>query len=200
MARIFRCTRTAAAVLGLVWLLVTVTPVTKWMAAALMGPWSEPKGDVLIVLGGDDPVGGFIGLATYWRTAYGIWAWREGGFRIIVVSGGRGIAASMRDLFECQHVPSDRIVTESHSKSTRENALFTAALVKDMPGRKVLLTTDYHVFRSVRAFRKAGLDVTPRPFPYALKRSGAWLERWPVFLELCVELVKIAGYGVKGWI
>ena len=53
---------------------------------------------------------------------------------------------------------------------------------------------------AVRAFRKAGVEVTPYPFPYALKRTNRWLDRWPLFLELCAESGKILYYKARGWI
>ena len=65
-------------------------------------------------------------------------------------------------------------------------------------GRKVLLTSDYHMFRACRAFRKAGLEVAPRPFPDAGKRAANWLGRWPAFLDEVVETLKIGYYFVRG--
>lgn len=181
-------------------LLVTTTPVNQWYSELLAGPWSEPKGDILIVLGADGPGGGIIGAESYWRSFYAVLVWREGGFRSIVLSGGRGAAESMRDFLLFEKVPADRILIENHSSSTRENAVFTAAMLRGVPGRKVLLTSDFHIYRSVRAFGKAGLDVTPRRIPDALKRNGQWMERWPVFLDLMAETAKIVGYRVRGWI
>jgi uncharacterized SAM-binding protein YcdF (DUF218 family) len=106
----------------------------------------------------------------------------------------------MKTFMASQGIPANQIAVESRSTSTRENALFTASIVAPMPGPKVLLTSDFHIFRSVRAFRKAGVEVTPLPFPYGIKRSNIWLDRWPVFLDLCMESVKIVYYKIRGWI
>jgi uncharacterized SAM-binding protein YcdF (DUF218 family) len=176
------------------------TPVTKWYTARLAGPWREPKGEILIVLGADPPTADFIGLATYWRCVYAVRVWREGGFRTIVVSGGGNIAGSMRSFLECAGVPGDRIVVEDRSRSTRENAVFTAALLARLPGRKVLVTSDMHTYRSLHAFRKAGVEVSPRFFPYVFKVYNSWPARWTLFVELVVETAKIVGYRVRGWI
>ena len=113
--RILRLIRNIAAALGLLMILVTITPLVRWYALWLAGPWYESRGDTLIVLGADDPSNGVIGQATYWRSVYAVMAWREGGFRRIVVSGDRGIAESMRDLLISQHVPADRILLENRS-------------------------------------------------------------------------------------
>lgn len=200
MKSTWRLAQRILALLGALCMFVTVTPVTKWLASALAGPWNETPGDVLIVLGADEPSYGFIGIASYWRSIYAVRAWREGKFQTVVISGGNGLAESMSDFLIFEGVPPERILRENRSTSTRENALFTAALLRNMPGRKVLLTSDFHVFRSVRAFRRAGVTVEARFFPYALKRSNNWLERWPVFLDLCLESAKIARYYTKGWI
>jgi hypothetical protein len=72
-------------------LVVTVTPVGNWYVRTLAGPWNDPDGEILILLGADDPNDGYIGAATYWRSVYGARAWREGHFRAIVVCGGLGI-------------------------------------------------------------------------------------------------------------
>jgi hypothetical protein len=56
------------------------------------------------------------------------------------------------------------------------------------------------MFRAYRAFRKAGIDVQPCPFPDALKQSTSRANRWAVFLGLCIETSKIAYYFARGWI
>jgi len=200
MRRLYLTVRLGLTLLGLAWVLVTVTPLTRWYAATLAGPWLEPKGDILIVLGADGPTDGFVGPLTYWRSVYAVRVWREGGFRQVVLSGGNGVANSMKDFLQFEGVPGDKILLEPRAMSTRENALYTTEIVSRMSGRKVLLTSDFHVYRSVRAFQKVGLSVTPRFFPYAFKRFNSWPDRWPLFLDLCVETAKIVRYRVSGWI
>ncbi len=179
---------------------VTLTPFDGWYARILAGPWNDPDGDILILLGADHPNAGLIGAATYWRSVYGVRAWRQSHFRKIVVCGGSGTAESMREYLIFNQVPSADILLENHSSSTHENALFTAALLKDIPGRKILLTSDYHMYRSHRAFEKAGLQIEPRPIPSALKLTGDWTMRWQVFVDLTIETAKIVGYRLRGWI
>jgi uncharacterized SAM-binding protein YcdF (DUF218 family) len=99
-----------------------------------------------------------------------------------------------------QGVPEEIIHLEDASTNTRENALYTAALLKAAPGRKLLLTSDYHMFRSARAFERAGLGVATLPFPDVRKRVNSWRGRWPAFLDLAEESLKIGYYFVRGWI
>jgi uncharacterized SAM-binding protein YcdF (DUF218 family) len=188
---------------GLLLVVVTFTPLTLWWGRALSGTWTEDAGDagdVLIILGADDPTAGIIGRASYWRTVYAARAWESVRFKLVVVSGGNGVAESIRELLVCRGVPAGSIQAETRSTSTRENALFTRDLVAHHEGRKVLLTSDYHMYRASRAFQKAGVDVIPRPLPDVLKHANRWENRWNMFLVLVVETGKIAGYWMKGWI
>ena len=192
------------AIIGLLFVLATITPIDAWWASRLAGPWNDPPGEVLVVLGGDT-VRDVIGLSSYWRSVYAVRAWKRGGFRKVVVCGGgepreTPIAEQMRDFMVSQGIPTAAIVVEVESRNTHENALKSKPLLEQVTGRKVLLTSDYHMFRAYRAFRKAGIDVQPRPFPDSIKQSTSWTNRWPVFLGLCLETVKIAYYVVRGWI
>jgi uncharacterized SAM-binding protein YcdF (DUF218 family) len=96
-------------------------------------------------------------------------------------------------------VPESAILAEPRATSTRENALYTKELLQGGGGRLVLLTSDYHSYRATRTFRKVGLNVTTRPVPDVGKRATRVLNRWPGFVELCVETVKIGYYKMRGW-
>ena len=194
------------AAIGLLFVLVTFTPINFWWVDRLAGPWNDPAGEVLIVPGAD-AVQGSIGFSSYWRSVYAVRAWKQGvGFQTVVVCGGGGsagqpsIAEQMRDFMVAQGIPAAAVRVETESQSTHENAVKSKPLLDQIPGRKVLLTSDYHMFRAYRAFRKAGIDVQPRPFPDAIKQSMSWSNRWPVFLGLSLETAKIAYYFLRGWI
>jgi uncharacterized SAM-binding protein YcdF (DUF218 family) len=188
------------ACLGALVVVVSITPVTGWWVLALSGSWTDVDGDVLIVLGGDGPNINTIGATSYWRAVYAIDAARSRRFKKIVVSGQGQIATSIRDLMLCQGVTSSRIVLETAATSTRENALFTRALLTPMDGKKVLLTSDYHIYRAKHAFARAGIEVSPNPIPDAFKNATDWKQRWSVFVILAVETGKIAWYRWQGWL
>ncbi len=199
--------RAAAAVsvgFALLFAVVSMTPLVHWWATALAGPWAPATGQVLIVLGGSMRDYGTLGGSSYWRAVYAAQAWHEGGFRSVMVSGGDqdggNVSEAMRDFLVCQGVPPGVIRLESKSGNTYENAVNTAHLLAAERGQKVLLTSDYHMFRAVRAFEKAGLTVTPRPYPDVRKRATQWRGRWPAFLDLVEETAKIAYYYANGWI
>jgi uncharacterized SAM-binding protein YcdF (DUF218 family) len=205
MAFLLRWTGRALAALGLLYVVVTLVPaIEAGIIRGLSGAWNEPKGDILIVLGADT-LHDMIGESSYWRSVYAARIWRAQRFSQLVISGGANpgdvaSAIQMKSFLVCQGIPEQSIRTETDSTSTHENALYTARLLKSVPGRKVLLLSDYHAFRAYRSFRKAGLDVVPSPFPDALKRVGVWWKRWPDFIDLCIEISKIGYYKSRGWI
>lgn len=201
-----RAIRYSLTALGLLVVIVTVTPLVPWWARALAGPWNDPTGEVLVVLGAALEDKGILGVSSYWRSVYATLTWREGGFRRMIVTGGGSrregaVAPPMREFIAAMGVPAQAIEVESVSNSTRENALLTRPLLQGVPPeRVVLLTSDFHMFRAHRVFRKAGLNVQPRPFPDIRKRSGCRACRWTLLVELVEETTKIGYYWARGWI
>jgi uncharacterized SAM-binding protein YcdF (DUF218 family) len=69
-----------------------------------------------------------------------------------------------------------------------------------MPGKRVLLTSDFHMYRALRTFRKAGIDAAPMAVPDAIRNSEGWGGRFSVLQNLVVENLKIVDYAIHGWI
>ena len=192
------------AAVGLTCLLVSFSPLVFWWGTCLAGPWDDPQGEVLIVLAGSAWDADIAGASSYLRAIYALYIYREGAARHIVLSGGSTegipVAQLMRGVLVSHGVPAEAVVVEAKSLSTRENALCAKPILDGMDGRKVLMTSDYHMFRAARAFRKAGIEFLPRPVPDARKRASHWYLRWGVFLDLLNETAKIGYYFARGWI
>ncbi|MGA1983726.1 MAG: YdcF family protein [Acidobacteriaceae bacterium] len=186
------------AAIGLITVLVITTPIVSWWARAYSGPLVQPKGDVLILLSAASDDKGGISFSSYWRARHALLAWQTGGFKKIVVTGGGG--PSIQNFLIVEGIPSQDIVAEWRSTSTRDNAVETARLIEGMPGKKVLLTSDFHMYRAIRVFRKAGIDVTPMPVPDVLRSAEHWDGRFPAFEIMVVESTKIVYYKLHGWI
>jgi uncharacterized SAM-binding protein YcdF (DUF218 family) len=93
----------------------------------------------------------------------------------IVVSGGvgtvllegEGDADTAVRLFEALGIPRDRLVLEGESRNTFENVGNTRELVDPGPDDTWLLVTSaFHMPRSMGLFRKAGFPVVPWPVDY----------------------------------
>jgi uncharacterized SAM-binding protein YcdF (DUF218 family) len=206
-ARLWRSFRTASACFVLLLIVLYTSPLVPRLSGWLTGDWGDPKGDVLIILGGTQLGDGTFGGNSYWRAVYGAQIFREGGFRRLLITGGHGgypntmsIAQAMANLMVGLGVPREDITLEEESRSTRENALFTARLLNQQTGTKVLLSSDIHMRRAHAAFARAGLDTIPAPSPDIGKRWGVWTERWNCIWEVGLESVKYGYYKLRGWL
>jgi uncharacterized SAM-binding protein YcdF (DUF218 family) len=203
--RIWSGFKTGSAALVLVLVALYTTPLVPATAQWLTGDWEDAKGDVLIVLGGSQLEDGTLGVESYWRSVYTWWAWRSGGFQRLVISGGpeggkRPVSASMADFVVALGVPRDRILLETQSRSTRQNAVMTAELLKGIEGTRVLLTSDIHMRRARAAFARAGVVTVPAPIPDFRKRWQSWIGRWSCIWDVAVGLAKYMYYAVRGWV
>jgi len=187
--------------------LLHVTPLVPAVTRLLTDRWEEPEADTLIVLGAEQLSDGTLGIASYWRTVYAVRAYQQGKCRKIVFSGGKmgdfnqpSLAAEMSRFAMAMGVPATAVALEERSLSTRENALFTAAIVRSWPGSKALLTSDCHMLRARKAFEVAGLAVRPAPIPDIGKRWNRWTSRSECIATVAVEIVKVAGYRARSWI
>jgi uncharacterized SAM-binding protein YcdF (DUF218 family) len=153
---------------------------------------------------------GIIGENSYWRTIYAIRAYKNHECREILITGGGEekppVAATMRDFMIGQGVPPEAIRVEVASNSTHDSAVNVARMVAAEPGRYgggrklVLMTSDFHMYRSAKVFANAGVKAASRPIPDIRKRQGDWMKRWGLFGELIEETLKIAYYKARGWI
>ena len=67
-------------------------------------------------------------------------------------------------MFVSLGIPRERLILERQSRNTYENAVFSKAMVMPKPGERWLLVTSaYHMPRSVGLFRKVGFPVEPYP-------------------------------------
>ncbi len=199
MTRLRSLLRGILATIGLLVLAVTFTPFDYWYATLLSGAWNVARGDLLIVLSASLGPNGLLSRDSYLRASYAVLAWKEARFRKILVCG-RDAGPLMRDFIVFSGVPANVVVVEANSVSTRENASFAAQLLRNEKGSRMLLTSDYHMYRASAAFRKAGLTVIPYPIPDVRKYSGQYLNRLPIAGDLLEETVKIIYYWGRGWI
>lgn len=83
------------------------------------------------------------------------------------IAGGVSEAYAVRKLWLSLGVPSAQMTFESKSRNTWENAVFTRALVDPKPNETWLLVTSaWHMPRSMGIFRKTGFNVIPYPVDY----------------------------------
>jgi uncharacterized SAM-binding protein YcdF (DUF218 family) len=123
---------------------------------------------------------------TFLRCEHAAWLYRNWKAMPVVVSGGSGpskivMADVMRDVLRRAGVPDAMIWTERRSKSTYDNALFTAELLRAKQIRRIVLVTEaHHMLRSDLCFRKQGIEVVPSACNYRyILFSGQWQDFFP---------------------
>jgi len=122
----------------------------------------------------------------------------------IVLSGGSGLlvadgepeAETAARFFEGLGIARERLVLESMSRNTDENAELTKAMLGDAPGVVALVTSAFHMPRSVGLFRKVGVEVLPWPTDYRSAGDEA------IGLDIVNPALNLTTVGVamKEWI
>jgi len=149
--------------------------------------------DAIVVLGTRVLAGGRPSPALARRIDHAIRLYHQGFAEHLLLSGGLGAeppaeAEVMRALAVDAGVPAARIVLETGSTSTFENALMSAALLHERRWSRVLVVSDgYHLPRALLVFRRLGLDARGDPVPEGrgdkaarlrtamrLREAGAW--------------------------
>jgi uncharacterized SAM-binding protein YcdF (DUF218 family) len=156
--------------------------------------------DAIVVLGSRVYPGGRPGPSLTRRALHAAALYAQGLAPRVVCTGGQGDATVPSEaqvaceLVASQGVPASALLLEDRSRSTEENALYTAALLAPLGARRVLIVSDsYHLFRAQVLFRQAGLDPVTSP---AGGRAGRlyWAER---YYRSTRELVALAWYWGK---
>lgn len=90
----------------------------------------------------------------------------SGGTGTLILEG-EGDAESAPRMLEALGVAPERMILENRSRNTHENAVFSRELADPQPGETWLLVTSaFHMPRSMGLFRKAGFEVVPWPSDY----------------------------------
>lgn len=209
--------RLAQRMLGLVaivMLIVALFPVGEWVLQPLekrfaTNPVMPQKIDGIIVLGGAVKAG----LSAAWdQVELGDGAERLLAFQALarqypearlVFTGGSGKmvnqthkeADAAKKLFEQSGFDVSRIIFERESRNTFENAVLSKSLVKPVPGQNwILITSAFHMPRSVGIFCQAGWPVIPYPVDHhSLPESILRID-----LDLARHLDVLA-IGIKEW-
>jgi uncharacterized SAM-binding protein YcdF (DUF218 family) len=110
----------------------------------------ERVSGIIVLIGGDKR------LAEAGRLA------RENPRLPIVISGAKGMSRVVAELGG--GIDSSRVLVETQSNNTYENALYSAQMIKPKQSERWLLVTGAsHMPRAIGSFRKAGVEVEPWP-------------------------------------
>ena len=123
----------------------------------------------------------------------------------VVVTGGAGdlILDGEADgvtaprLLTALGIAPERLLMESKSRNTYENAVFTREMLNARPGQTWLLVTSaFHMPRAMGIFRKAGFEVVPWPVDY--RTSGE--EPFGIAQDNALDSLQNMSVAVREWI
>ena len=101
------------------------------------------------------------------------------------------------EIFESLGIDKSRLILERRSRNTYENALFTKAMVDPKPGERWLLVTSaYHMPRSIGLFRKAGFAVEPCPVDWRVGTGSDVVS----FTDIAEDGLSRTNVAVREWL
>jgi uncharacterized SAM-binding protein YcdF (DUF218 family) len=193
------------------------------VADALIGPLENaypprpiaemPAAQAIVVLGGSvnvpnerRPLSG-LGASSD-RLLHAIRLYKAGKAPLVLLTGGNveyftgaGRTPEARvaaDLLVDLGLPAGAIRTEERSRNTRENAVFSRAILAPLGVNRILLVTSaYHMRRSLGLFRRVGFDAIPAPTDY---QTGWDNPQFPFGLLPDVSSVARSTEAIHEWI
>ena len=223
LLRVRNCRRKLLLVCGMVSLLLLCWPPVDWLLARPLEAWypvqpppQEPAPQAIVVLSSSVepprrerpfPVPDH---ETVRRSAFAAWlhtSWPE----LPVLACGAGDRQEpdsriMRQLLRQAGVPDSLIWTEERSRSTYQNALYGAGILRERGISRIALVVDARsMLRASACFRKQGIQVIPAPSSFRifgtfseelLPDAGAITSN-----ELTLhEVLGMGWYWMRGWI
>ena len=201
------------AMLGLI--LPLLLPIGKWLAVPLETRFSAPNpmpqnvAGILLLGGAQKPA-----LTQYWQqpelnaaaetlTTFLALAKRYPQAKLIFSGGSGDIlrqelseAETVRLFLQQQGFDDSRVIYESKSRNTYENAIFSQALVKPKPEETWLMITNARTIpRAMGIFRKINWPVLPIPVDHSVVPGNDW----PPDLDLAKNFTHI-NEGIHEWL
>ena len=193
-------------------------------------PENLPSADLIIVLGGatrsPTPPRPWVDLSEEGdRIIHAARLYQQGKAPKVLVSGGRigffgaesSEAEDMAQILEFMGVPSESIIQEPNSYNTRENAIYSKAVLEEQDLAPenldiLLITSAMHMPRARRIFEKLGMAVTPAPTDFLIVKSESPSDSRARLISLLPqaqnlhfvsramkEYIGLFVYRLKGW-
>jgi uncharacterized SAM-binding protein YcdF (DUF218 family) len=222
-------------------LLAILLPSNSWVSNNLVRslegqylPTTIPTADAIVVLGGAvrsqaAPRPWIDVTEAGDRPIYGAQLYLQGKAPLVILSGGRiewqgggspavsAESADMAKLVEALGVPTNVILQDPTSLTTRENAVNVKKIMQDRGVQKILLVTSaIHMPRSMAIFKKLGVDAIATPTDFLVSNQelkgsqstlqAAILNLFPnsanmeQFTHAFKEYFGLVIYRLRGWV
>ena len=131
----------------------------------------------------------------------------------VLTSGGEVYAGEgreslyMRDVLVSLGMDGMKVLLEDRSLNTQENAQFTAKVLKERGySRPLLVTSAFHMPRSVKNFAQSGITVLPYPVGFYTPRTAgpahllSWVPSYSAMRGTGLALKEYLGLAALGWL
>lgn len=160
--------------------------------------------DVVVILGGgtepDVPPRSMVEVnAAADRVLYGVYLFQQGTAPVILLSGGdidfiydspSTPADDMAALMEMLGVPPEDMIIQNKSLNTLEDAEFSCRIIKENGYKNIILVTSaFHMPRSVALFEKQGCEVIPAPVDFSITEDSWQSLSHPTIEEFILDLL-----------
>jgi uncharacterized SAM-binding protein YcdF (DUF218 family) len=187
--KVQRSLKVLMGILALLYLLVLFPPTIRFAETALIEQIPQDSGkeaDAIVILGRGSAL-----TPSRVEVAAQLWQARRAP---LIFASGTGDASVIIQQLQAQGIPNQALGEEGCSRTTYENAKFTAAALKPQGIKQILLVTDApHMLRSLLTFQKFGFAVTP--IPSSTLSGVARSDRTKIVLH---EYGGLVGYSLMG--
>lgn len=151
--------------------LISIEPCKDLLLSPLESGFSIPgqlNANAIVILGGGNYSWHSLKEDTANRLYTGFMVYKKTNLPIIVsggaVEGKIPDSKIMAEFLKEMGVESDKIIQESESRDTAQNALYVTKICNERGFKKIILVTSaYHMKRAVRLFKSHDIDVLPYP-------------------------------------
>jgi uncharacterized SAM-binding protein YcdF (DUF218 family) len=204
-------------------ILLLSLPAVAWVLSRPLESWYQDNplpresADAIVILAGTvrsatpgQPYT-FAAPDTYERLQHGVWLFKNWKAVPILVCGGsfddkEPYSATMSHVLESEGVPRSLIWIEKHSRSTHENALNAAKILREHGVSRIALVVEANSMpRAAASFRKAGIIVVPAPARFT-RLHYEFTDVFPDWRAMALngetihEFLGLAWYRLRGWI
>jgi uncharacterized SAM-binding protein YcdF (DUF218 family)/lysophospholipase L1-like esterase len=157
--------------------------------------------DVIVAMGAGVVGPCVLNLNSLRRTLLAVRLWREQRAPIILFTGGPSesscrVSQAMAELARATGVPAGSIHVETESHTTRENATYSALLLRSLGARRIIVVTDrLHMPRAQGVFMRVGFAVERSTVPI----YEGHVDNVSMFYWGAREVMANFYYAMRGW-
>lgn len=188
-------------------LILIFSPVSNYLYAVLEVEPEIRKSDSIILLSSGVYSDKIFAGSNYQRMLHAYRLYKQGVSDKIIICGGveingiPSLAEIMKDFLVEIGINEECIITEKESLNTYENIKFAKPILKELNiSNALLVTSSYHMYRSLAICKKLDIDVYAAPVPCFEKNINHATHRARFILEVLREYGAIIYFKVRGWI